>query len=357
MAKTFEGWKGSIRQVNDDPPLFQVYWRENGKKKFFTKGYNREPFRTEAQAVSFLSAVNSPQAKMPFWNPDRLTRDTSYDFGKLAQKWVDHSTCEIEWKEKRKRIVENLFIPFFGVRTDIRNLSDRIPEFHLHLKAKGLAPKTVRNYMLELKCFFNSQKKIIPPDKFPEFKIKKVQPRDPERLTPQEQDEIFSFIPEHHLPIFVFMKYTGCRPNEAGGLLKRYVDIKEQEFKFVKALGKGKRIKDTKTRQAPKPFELIPPLYEVIEPLMDKPGEFVFYTPAGNPYTVRRLEKIWDTANAKATKKFGTKRINLYNGHKHTFVFNRLDEGYPLDEVMGVTRHTSPQTLKIYGDYSKRQAW
>ncbi len=132
-----------------------------------------------------------------------------------------------------------------------------------------------------------------------------------------------------------------------------YMDPREGYFKFVTALGKGRRTKDTKTRQRPKPFDLIPPLMEVIKPLMDKPGEFVFYTPAGRAYTTTRLERIWKVANTKASKEFGIRKINLYNGLKHTFVHNRLDEGYDLDEVQAVCRHTSPEMTRAYGDYSK----
>jgi integrase len=262
-----EGLRGNVRQVKKNPPLWQVYFGGNHDRFFTQRDSNGNLLRSKEQALNMLMSINRKNYKpLP-------TVDHTYDFGKLALKWVEKSTCEIEWKEKRQRIVDNLFIPYFGARTDIRAIGDKVFNFQSHLKGRGLSQKTVNNYLLELKCFFNSQKKIIPPDKFPEFpKIKKVQPKLQKRLTPQEQDEVFKFIPEHHLPIFMFLKFTACRPNEAGGLLKENVNLKKREFYFVTALGKGKRIKDTKTREAPTPFELIDPLFKVIRPLMDKPG-------------------------------------------------------------------------------------
>ena len=46
------------------------------------------------------------------------------------------------------------------------------------------------------------------------------------------------------------------------------------------------------------------------------------------PYTVRRLEKVWDKANQLSTEKYGTPRIRLYQGLKHSFVSQRLDQDY-----------------------------
>ncbi len=76
------------------------------------------------------------------------------------------------------------------------------------------------------------------------------------------------------------------------------------------ALGRGRRLKDTKTKQA-RPLPLISEVSEVVRPLMDKPGDLVFYTNKGNPFNTVRLERIWGPASKKVNKQYGTKIVNL----------------------------------------------
>ena len=87
-------------------------------------------------------------------------------------------------------------------------------------------------------------------------------------LDKKEQDRVFEFVSEYNKPIFQFMRYTACRPNEAGALQKRSIDLKNKMLIIENALGKGRRLKDTKTKQA-RPLPLIPEILEVIKPLMD----------------------------------------------------------------------------------------
>ena len=106
-----------------------------------------------------------------------------------------------------------------------------------------------------------------------------------------------------------------------------------------------------KTKQA-RPLPLIPEVLEVIKPLMDTPGDFVFYTKDNNPYSTVRLERIWRVASKKANNQYGTKIVNLYNGLKHSFGCQRLDEGYSLEEIRAVMGHTDSQTTRRYAEYT-----
>ena len=71
----------------------------------------------------------------------------------------------------------------------------------------------------------------------------------------------------------------------------------------------------------------------------------------GRPYTVRRLEKVWDKANQLSTEKYGTPRIRLYQGLKHSFVSQRLDQDYTFDQILEVLG-VSPEIVRTrYGKY------
>jgi integrase len=353
-SERIERLGGSIRQIETNPPLFQIYFSKKGKRYFFQKDLNGNPLRTEAQAYDLLSTFKD-QGHMPLFSPEFHAKDHSVDFDKAITKWAESSVCSIEWKEKRKRIVENILIPYFRNK-GIRSFQDEdIRKFITDLQAKGLKDKTIKNYLGELKQFFKSKRKEIPSEKMPEFPKIKVQKPAIKSLTRQEQNQVFEFIEDHNLPIFIFMRYSACRPNEAGGIQKRSIDFQNGEFVIENALGKGRRLKDTTKTKIAKPLPLIPKILEAIKPLMDSPGEFLFTTKAGNPYTTVRLERIWKAASVRANKQYGTKIVNLYNGLKHSFGVQRLDEGYDLDEVREVMRHTDSQTTRRYAEYSNRR--
>ena len=146
------------------------------------------------------------------------------------------------------------------------------------------------------------------------------------------------------------MRYTGCRPNEAGGFLKKNIFWDRKEFALATVLGKGKVVKTNTKNKREKMFPFIPELRDGFEKAKNDPSEFVFNMD-GRPYTIRRLEKIWDRANKLATKKYSTPRIGLYQGLKHSFVSQRLEEDYTYDqisEVLGV----SPEMVRTrYGKY------
>ena len=353
-SKFDERLKGSIRQINDDPPLWQVYFSRNGKRYFIQKDYNQRPLRTYEAALDLLDSIRSSDKPNTPWacilDPDyMLVRDHAMDFDKLARKWADSSTCEIEWKEKRKRIVENVFIPEFRKKSILSFEDDDIKRFQNKLYAKGLKDKTVRNYMMELKEFFKSKRKMIPADKMPDFPRVKVQRSTIKQLSREEQDQVFEFLAGHNLPIFTFLRYVPCRPNEAGALQKTSVDVRKKVFFIENGLGKGRRLKDTKTK-IPRKLPLIPEILEVIRPLMDKPGDFVFLTKDGNPYTTTRLERIWRAASKKANKKYGTRIVNLYNSFKHSFGSQRREEGYPLDLIQDAMGHTDSKSTRVYSN-------
>jgi len=351
MGNYIKTLQGSIRKVASNPPLFQVYLSRNGNRFFITKDPNGRPLRTENEAKRLLILLDKDSPIVP----EMFTRDHSLDFDKAIKKWVAHSICSLEWKDKRKRIVENTFIPYFKKKA-IKDFNDNdIAKFVLHLQSKGLKAKTIKNLLGELKQFFTSNRKTIPPEKMPAFPKIKVQRSPIKALAKEEQDQVFEFIEPHNIPVFTFMRFTACRPSEAGALQKRSIDIKGTSFVIENALGKGRRLKDTTKTKMARPLPLIPELLEVVKPLMGKPSDFVFLTKAGNPYTTTRLERIWRVASRKANKKYGTKIVNLYNGLKHSFGVQRLDEGFNLDEIKEVMGHADSQTTRRYAEYSNRR--
>ncbi len=115
---------------------------------------------------------------------------------------------------------------------------------------------------------------------------------------------------------------------------------------------------NTKTRIA-KPLPIIPEIEEALKPgpsgkivpLVKKEREFVF-THNGEAYRKRKLERVWDLANKRASEKCGTPAINLYNGLKHSFGGQRINAGASLDAIKAVMGHTDTRTTERYAKYA-----
>ena len=104
----------------------------------------------------------------------------------------------------------------------------------------------------------------------------------------------------------------------------------------------------TKTKIA-KPLPIIPELMEIIKPEDLSPLVFTHKTRAGLvPYRRQYLEGIWNEANRLANQKYGTPLINLYNGLKHSFGVQRLNQGFSIEQIKEVFGHVDVRSTQRY---------
>lgn len=281
------------------------------------------------------------------FDAEEWEKDKPYSFKEAVKTWIDLSKCSMEWIETRQRIADTFLIPFFW-DYDLRKIKKiHLDRFLADLKGKGFSEKYVYNIMGELKALLNFYKESIHVPPFPEVAYQEAVKRP---LSADEQDKIFEFIPEEDQPIFNFLRFTGCRPNEAGGLLKENVFLKAQPPYLVLATvlgGKGQLKPNTKTRKV-KPLPIIPEIEWTLKPR--DLTRFVF-SRNGRPYRKKMLERIWDKANTQATAQYGTQRVGLYQGLRHSFASQRLNSGYSLDLIGQVMGHTDMRTTQKYAKY------
>lgn len=114
---------------------------------------------------------------------------------------------------------------------------------------------------------------------------------DLHKPTDEVIDAVFAELPEYHLPVFDFIRYTGCRKNEALSLTWDQLRLKDR-----KAILSPNHTKSRNWRY----LFLTTGLVEMLEHLPRLQGcPYVFY----NPHTRTRwydLKKAWDTARKKA---------------------------------------------------------
>ena len=333
--------KFKIRQYR--PGHYQVYFSNRGKQIFLQRGNNDEPLRSESDAHLMVAYLQSHG-----YHPQEWGKDKTYHFDVAIQNWVKLSQVSPEWLDERNRLVEKLFIPFFN-KQDIREIKTiKIDEFQRSLQEKGLSTKYIKNVMGELKAFFRFNKKSLP--ELPEFRKIEVQEPPIHWLSEEDQDKVFEFIPEKHLPIFNFLRSYGCRLNEACGLLRENIFLKHNPPYIIisSVIGKKGQLKlVTKTKR----IKVLPIIPETQWLFKGNEVPFLF-SQNGKPYTSKKLNRIWESANKKGNIEYGVPILNVYNSLRHSFACQRLNQGFSLDKVSTVLGHTSTQMTKRYAQYT-----
>lgn len=336
---------------------FRVTLSYKGERLDIYKDERGKRFNCLRDAQETLIYINS-LIKQKKFNPSEWKADQTFGTARAIEVWLELSDCSIEWKEKKKSIADLFLKPFFEEQRiyDIREINDmHIKFFNAYLKGKkdkrgkDFSDKYRYNILNVLKEFLHFHRASI--HKMPEFPKISYQKPPIKWLDKKQQDEVFSCIPSQDLPIFTFMRYTGCRPSEAGGLLRENVILNHTHpyLVFATVLGKNGRIKpNTKTKMI-KPLPIIEEIANELRPKEVTP--FIF-SKSGTPYTHHRLRHIWEDANIKANKKFGTPIVSLYQGLKHSLGCQRLNQGFSIYQIKELYGHTDIKTTERYAKYA-----
>jgi integrase len=167
-------------------------------------------------------------------------------------------------------------------------------------------------------------------------------------ISEERQMKIISAIPEHHQPIFWWLKYHLRRPSEAMAL-HRADYIKELDAFIVRrGISNHKVIERTKTKK-----ETIIPCHPDFRPIMKKMVVRIdspfFFTHSsgwveGHRYTHGLLWRVWNEA-----KKSVGETINMYSGLKHSSCSQLVNEkGLTIDELQMVTDHKQRKMVLKY---------
>jgi integrase len=337
--------RGTINEYRQGRWRLVIYWK--GRRYDFYKYTDGTALVHRKLAERLREHINYLIDHHRF-DPSAWQKDSPFRFEKAVEIWINLSKCSPEWKSKRSSIAQNILMPFWGGH-DIREIRRiQIDEFVVHLKQKGYSEKYIYNILGELKALLNSHKDSIPQKvSFPTINFQEPPIR---WLSAKQQDEIFEFIPKEDLAIFTFMRWTGCRPNEACGLLRENVFLKSDPPYVILAtvIDKYGLRSNTKTRKV-KPLPVIQEIEWTLKP--KELTRFVF-SKRGQHYTQRMLRYTWETANKKANEKYGTPIINLYNGLKHSFGCQRINAGISLDAIRAIMGHTDSRTTERYAKYA-----
>lgn len=242
---------------------------------------------------------------------------------------------------------------------------DNMLLFERKQMSRGLSPSSISTHLSHLKAAARVLR-----DQYPEWltdahliKVEQITNLDPQGLTHEQQEKVLAVASEDVRKHFIFrlLIHTGLRQMEACNLKLKQV----QGSYFVDVLGKGKRRdqifinsklrpvldeylewreaemckKDCTYRKASKPQKGEYPL------LISK-----WYAKSGDCGWAMSSTTLFRIVRGVVVEALGLEGQDLAHPHslRHTFAYNLINAGVPIDQVSRLMRHKSIETTMIY---------
>ncbi len=303
-------------------------------------GYALDSYRRAARLLEHIRyEIDNHTFDPKFWIK---TDYEKFIFKNYVWNWFDRSSENLapSTRSKRKGFIKNYHIPFFG-KEDIRKIrSGLIEDYYLSLP-RTMSNKQKKNIIDDLHKLFTDAWRREDIEKIPVFPEVKFNTPVFNWIDRETQDKILEYIHPFDRDIFKFIILTGCRPGEARALKWDAIDLKSKVIYFKRTFSDTILKEKTKTNN----WRVLP-IIDEIEEILKRQGRsisgFVFVNQYGRHYTAK-INTIWN----KACRKIGV-NITLYNGTRHSFGSQKLNEGYSLEEIGAVMGHTDVKMTKRY---------
>lgn len=349
------------------PTKYYLEWWYKGERYYYP------PFNSfvdaQRRAVQIENEINSHQFKVDYYKGASLRVNKKFQFAHLYDEWL---------QGRKKDMESNLISPaYYDLLSDYKKLfSDyfqaedirliktyEIKKFFEFLAerevaSKGistgrkLSGKTKKNIMGILRKFFCDALDMDLITELPKFPKIILQEQEMSWIDAATQVRIFSEIPAADKPIFEFLRLTGLRPAE-GRALKWGCVVRDAEIPYINIKAS---FSDNVYREITKVKRQwqIPIRNQIATLLKNIPrnikSQFVF-TKQGEPYHEKALIKIWNRACERAGVK-----ITMYQGLRHSWASQRLNEGVSLTVIGASMGHTNPTTTRRYAHLDRLKA-
>jgi integrase len=194
-------------------------------------------------------------------------------------------------------------------------------------------------------AFLNNDISVVP--QFPGFHGKEaiILPRI-NWIEDADQWKIINAIDKRDIPIFLFMKFTGCRVSEARAI--QWQSLKEKYIIIERSFGRDQKLKEAKGKRI-RIFPRTEALNYVLSMIKrDIKTPFMFVNFRTKKTYSKDLCEIWKTAEKKA----GVAHIPLYSSMRHSFGCQMLNAGIDKCKVQQLLGHTDGRMTDRYAEYS-----
>jgi integrase len=271
----------------------------------------------------------------------RLEQGQTILFSELADRYLEQYVKSYNRDIRVKKSRLDVLKVFYKTHTIERLGPSAVGLFMTSKRREGVKNATINRYLALLRHMMNWAigQGIIETN--PLKSIEKL--KEPEWIgqRPDESslDAIFGKFDATVLPIFAFLRETGCRRAEAIGLKLNQVDFARSVVTFHGETKSGKSRQVPLTDRALWAVQVIP-----------SHGPTVFYHPRYlEPYTGDGLDWFWDKAR-------GESKLRVHD-LRHAFAIKLAEEGCPMHYISEILGHHSVDfTRRRYARFSPESA-
>jgi integrase/recombinase XerD len=346
----------------------RIFGRWNKRSVKINKRWDGKPLYSRQDCEDTLDII-AHQIKDGTFDPAMWGKDRTIQIERAWAIYQEQSPCGKDRMEARERIFQDFILPYFKgkILTEIeehhikdwwsgigsRQIAARRqgPQVNSPVTERGItnapsascresegcpyAPSYLKVIRATLRAFLSFHR--VTRVKMLAFPMIRVPKKTIEWLKRDEQNRIISFMPEHHQPIFKFLRSYGCRVTEACTLRKSDVEWEKNCVVF---------------RQRKNLVDNVLPIFDEVRSTL-KPGkvtnlEYVFCTINGEKYNRQILYRIW----TDACKKAGAKIIPLKNATRHSLACQLLNNGEELSMVARILGISQSVVYRFYGTIS-----
>lgn len=325
--------------------LVNVYW--HGKHYEYRRD-NDSDILTYEKALKKLIDISSA-IKSKTFNPLSFSDEAIAErkFEVQIEKWFAEKEKQESMTElspgtvrQYRGYIRNYYFFFQGM--DVKEITlEHLTNFKdtLHV----IKIKTRKNIMIALHNFFCWLKERGVIKELPVFpKIKGDISNNRTSIDIDTQEEILQRIPGRHRDIIEFLMETGLRPNEVCALIVNDFDLKNRIARIEKGFV-GNKLRNTNKEKRKRIIPLSDKAFEIVLKNMKGKilGEFLFINlTTKKHYTPNTLTKIW--------RKYSGVKITLYEGARHSFGSQLIQNGIDIAIVKELMGHSDIRTTQNY---------
>jgi integrase len=253
-------------------------------------------------------------------------------------------------------------VPFFGDQAITRITTEDVDAFVAACRARGCAPKSIRNYLGTLHGIFQSAK--VRPNPVTDARKPEAEDADPDIrfLSDAELEALLGAVPEDHLgptdrTLYLTAAFTGLRQGELFGLRWRDVDWIAMRIRVRRSFARKRAGREAQFgRPKSKRSSRSVPMHDRVGQALERhyqasnyqaDDDLVFCHPhTGGPLDSSNVLARFKDALAAA----GVRRLRFHD-LRHTFGTQMAAAGVPMRTLQEWLGHRDIKTTMIYADY------
>ena len=310
--------------------------------------------RAQLLQASIEVEIAREEAGGPAFNPRRFLKADQQKFWitNLIEEFKKEKTYRPSCAKDYRRYFKTAQV-FFGPK-DARKLENKdLVDYVKFITAKGLSPKTVKNYFDAVRTFLiwcrqDRRIKMEEMTKFP--KIRPVRKRRP-WIDQEDQLNLLEGVDLEDRPIILFSLLHPTRPGETRAIRLDDVNLKQHSIFINGTFSKNTYVDGRKGHDiGSDPYEvpIRDEMYDWIARRCEEalPGAWLFANPrTGGPYTQEALGTIW----RKLRKRMNLpSSFRLYDASRHSIASQLRAAGVGIEDVKEHLGQKDIRTTMIY---------